>query len=230
MDRKLCVRFHVVKRIIDIVITIFSLVLLLPVMGVIAILIKMDSPGPVLYVSERMGLGKRPFSLYKFRSMYQNSPPRFASDGSMLVLTNDPRVTRVGRLLRSGFDELPQLFNVLSGQMSLIGPRADPPAALATYRHQDVLRTTVKPGISGLAQVNGRTQISLSQRRVYDLAYVQNQSWRLETVILLLTFFELLPFSRWGGMHVQEYLKRQSLELADCSLSMSDNVRRGNDV
>ena len=215
MDRKLCVRFHVVKRIIDIVVSIVLLVLLLPVMGVIAILIKMDSPGPVLYVSERMGLGKRPFSLYKFRSMYHNSPPRFASDGSMLVLADDPRITRIGQLLRFGFDELPQLFNVLLGQMSLIGPRADPSAALATYGEHDEKRMLVKPGISGLAQVNGRTKISLDQRRIYDLAYVQNQSWQLETIIFILTFFELMPLTRWGEERVQEYLKQVSLKLAD---------------
>ena len=161
-NKKSRVKFHMAKRIIDVVVSLCLLIVFSPILLLIAICIKLDSPGPVLYLSERMGKDGRPFTLLKFRSMYVKSPPFYADDGSLQVLDNDPRVTRMGRLLRSGIDELPQLLNVLWGQMSLIGPRADPPEAAKTYRHLQGDRLCIKPGISGLAQVNGRTQIPLS--------------------------------------------------------------------
>jgi lipopolysaccharide/colanic/teichoic acid biosynthesis glycosyltransferase len=128
-------------------------------------------------------------------------------------MANDPRVTRAGRILRTGFDELPQFFNVFLGQMSLIGPRADPPDAYDLYTDPEKGRLTTKPGISGLAQVNGRTRIPLSQRRAYDLAYVKNQSLWLDTCIFFLTLFELLPFLAWGGRRAQQYLNKTANRL-----------------
>ena len=213
MEQKLEVSFHIAKRLIDVVVSFCLLIVLLPMLLAIAVLVKLDSPGPVFYLNERMGKDGRPFTLFKFRTMYYGSPPLHAADGSMLVLDDDPRVTQAGRLLRSGFDELPQLVNVLLGQMSLIGPRADPAAALATYRGIEGNRLRVKPGISGLAQVNGRTRLSLTQRHRFDLAYIEKQSSRLDTCIFLLTFFELLPLSRWGGHRLHERLNRAANRL-----------------
>ena len=222
--------FHIVKRIIDVSLSFSLLLVLLPILILISIGIKLESSGPMFYVSQRMGKNGKPFSLFKFRTMYQDSPKIYAVDGSMQVVANDPRVTRLGNVLRIGFDELPQLFNILLGQMSLIGPRADPLEFLATYTNEERKRLSIRPGISGLAQVNGRTEISLDQRRIYDLAYVHNLSWQLETIIFMLTFFEILPFSRWGGRDVQAFLKRKSLEHADCSENTSTKNRRGDDV
>ncbi|MCP4423862.1 MAG: sugar transferase [Chloroflexi bacterium] len=205
--------FTVLKRIIDALISLTALLALSPVLLLIAIWIKLDSDGPALYKSERMGKAGRPFILYKFRTMYQHSQPIRAPDGSYLVLADDPRVTRVGRILRIGFDELPQLFNVLLGQMSLIGPRADPPEAAQYYTRADKERLSAKPGISGLAQVNGRTRITLSQRRTYDLAYVDHPSPALDTCIFILTLFELLPFLEWGGRRAQKRLNQTARRL-----------------
>lgn len=206
--------FNMTKRVIDIVLSLTGLILLLPVLILIGIWIKLDSPGPVLYVGERMGQNGRPFPLYKFRTMHHHCQPVRAANGAYLVLDDDPRVTRIGRVLRVGLDELPQLVNVLLGQMSLIGPRADPPEAATYYTHQEQNRLSVKPGITGLAQVNGRTQITLAQRRSYDLAYIEHPSFTLETCIFLLTLFELLPFLAHGGSRMQHYLTQMSLRLA----------------
>ena len=210
MNQKFRVRFHIAKRMIDIFVSLCLLVVLSPILLLIAVWIKLDSPGSVLYTSERMGKNGRPFTLLKFRSMYEGSSPLYGDDGSMLVRDNDPRVTRVGRLLRSGFDELPQLLNVLWGQMSLIGPRADPPEAARLYPQIERDRLCIKPGISGLAQVNGRTQIPLAKRHQYDLTYIEKQSAQLDTCIGLLTFFEVLPLPHWGGDHVQKKLSKMT--------------------
>ena len=181
------------KRILDIVLSLAALVLLAPLLLIIALLIKLDDGGPVLFKSQRIGRNGQPFTLLKFRSMYVNSPPRYGDDGKMIVEANDPRVTRIGRILRLGFDELPQLLNVLKGEMSLVGPRPDPPAALALYHPGDHRRLTVRPGITGLAQINGRTELSLQKRIAYDLLYVENCSSTLDIKIIFWTATEFIP-------------------------------------
>lgn len=208
MNQKSYLGFPTAKRSIDLLLSFVALIMLLPLLLIIAVWIMLDSPGPPLYLSRRMGKNGRPFTLYKFRTMYRQSQPVRAANGSYLVLDDDPRVTRVGRILRLGFDELPQLLNVLFGQMSLIGPRADPPEAYPLYDDTDRKRLSTKPGISGLAQVNGRTRIALSQRRAYDLSYIKCQSPLLDTCIFFLTLFELLPFLAWWGDRAQHYLNQ----------------------
>lgn len=186
-------RTAVLKRVVDIGVSLMGLVLLAPVMMVIAILIKLDSSGSVFYSTQRVGRNGKLFTMYKFRSMYVDSPVRRDSDGSMRVDKHDSRVTRVGRILRLGFDELPQLFNVLKGDMSLIGPRPDPLEALAYYRAKDRRRLSVMPGITGLAQVAGRTDISWLERHKYDMEYIERQSLRLDCKIAFYTIFEFIP-------------------------------------
>jgi len=193
------------KRALDVSLSLMFLMVLAPLMGLIALLIKLDSPGPVLYTSQRLGKNGQRFTMLKFRSMYQNSPPRHGPDGSLVVERADPRVTRVGKVLRLGFDELPQLFNVLRGEMSLVGPRPDPPAALTMYQPGDHRRLAVRPGITGLAQISGRTDIPWRDRIAHDLLYVENQSIRLDFKIMAWTFMELIPplhswRYRWGTM------------------------------
>ena len=183
----------IAKRAIDVGISVVGIILLAPVMIMIAILIKLDSPGPIFYLGERMGRNGKSFNMFKFRSMYAGSSPARNPDGSLRVDKNDPRVTHVGRLLRVGFDELPQLFNVLKGDMSLVGPRPDPPEAYSYYRKGDQIRLMVRPGITGLAQITGRTDIPWRERLTYDIEYVEHQSLWLDCKIAFRTLFEFFP-------------------------------------
>lgn len=186
-------RIAIVKRVIDIGMSLVGIIFLAPVMITIAILIKLDSPGPIFYLSQRMGKNAKPFIMYKFRSMYVNSSTLRNPDGSMRVDKHDPRVTRIGRILRLGFDELPQLFNVLKGNMSLIGPRPDPPEAFSHYRGEERRKLLVRPGITGLAQVTGRTDIPWQERLKYDLDYLNHPSLWLDCKIAFYTILEFIP-------------------------------------
>ncbi|MDY6876701.1 MAG: sugar transferase [Chloroflexota bacterium] len=186
----------IVKRTIDIGVSLAGIVLLAPLIIVIAILIKLDSVGPVFHLSRRLGRDGKPFTIYKFRSMYVGSLVLRNPDGSYRVNKKDQRVTRVGRILRLGFDEIPQLFNVLKGNMSLIGPRPDPLEALPHYLKEERRRLLVRPGITGLAQVSGRTDIPWRERLKYDVEYVKRQSLWLDCKIAFYTIFEFLPSLR----------------------------------
>jgi lipopolysaccharide/colanic/teichoic acid biosynthesis glycosyltransferase len=183
----------IVKRAIDIGVSLVGIILLAPVMIIFAILIKLDSPGPVFYLGQRVGRNGKLFTMFKFRSMYVNSPILRNPDGSVRVEKKDPRVTRIGRILRWGFDEFPQLFNVLKGDMSLIGPRPDPPEAFPYYRGQERRRLLVRPGITGLAQVSGRTDIPWRERLKHDLVYLDHQSLWLDFKIAFDTILEFIP-------------------------------------
>jgi exopolysaccharide biosynthesis polyprenyl glycosylphosphotransferase len=190
-----------VKRIEDVVIAAFGLLVTLPLMLVIALLIKLDSRGPVLFKQKRLGANNLPFDLLKFRSMYVEQTDPL---GRQLTRAGDPRVTRVGRFLRmTSLDELPQLINVLRGEMSLVGPRPHALAASAAgiaYAHaisDYPIRHRVKPGITGWAQVNGwrgeTTTLEQIRRRVeHDLYYVENWSLSFDLVILGRTVFAIL--------------------------------------
>ena len=136
-----------VKRIFDVVVSFVGLVVLLPVLLVIGLLIKLDSPGPVFFCQERVGQNGRIFKLYKFRSMEDGAVHRGAG---LFVDKNDPRITRVGRVLRrTSLDELPQLFNVLRGELSLVGPRPALPYQVAKYNQRQRRRLAVRPGVTG---------------------------------------------------------------------------------
>jgi lipopolysaccharide/colanic/teichoic acid biosynthesis glycosyltransferase len=183
----------IIKRTMDVLGSFIGLLILAPIMGLLAIAIKIDSAGPVFYNTRRIGLNGKEFTLYKFRTMHFMAPPRFAPDGSMLVETNDPRITRVGKFLRLGFDELPQLWNILCGEMSIVGPRPDPPYVLKLYQGTESLRMMFRPGLTGLAQVRGRTDIPWRDRLAYDVQYIKNYSLLLDLKIIFLTFAEFLP-------------------------------------
>jgi Undecaprenyl-phosphate glucose phosphotransferase len=190
-----------VKRIEDVVIAAFCLLVTLPLMLVIALSIKLDSRGPVLFRQKRLGANNLPFDLLKFRSMFVEQTDPL---GHQLTRAGDPRITRVGRFLRStSLDELPQLINVLRGEMSLVGPRPHPLAANAagvSYARaisEYPIRHRVKPGITGWAQVNGwrgeTTTIEQIRRRVeHDLYYIQNWSLTFDLLILGRTVFAVL--------------------------------------
>jgi Undecaprenyl-phosphate glucose phosphotransferase len=178
-----------VKRAIDIAISAAALALLVIPLAVIAALVKLSSRGPVFYRQERMGLDGRPFMIHKFRSMYDGAE---GETGPVFASRNDPRRTPLGRVLRrSNIDELPQFWNVLKGEMSLVGPRPERPLFVAQFKDkipQYMLRHKVKAGITGWAQVNGwRGNTSIEKRIEYDLYYIENWSVRLDLKIMWLT-------------------------------------------
>ncbi|WJJ94318.1 undecaprenyl-phosphate glucose phosphotransferase [Neopusillimonas aromaticivorans] len=191
-----------IKRFTDLVLSALALVLLSPIMLVVAAAVKLDSPGPVLYRQKRYGEGARPITIYKFRSMRVDA----SQDGVLRQASrDDDRVTRVGRFLRrSSIDELPQLFNVLGGSMSLVGPRPHAASHNEFYRHKIrgyMLRHTVKPGITGWAQVNGLrgetdTLEKMEQRVQYDRFYITHWSFWLDIKILFKTFLMVFYWGR----------------------------------
>lgn len=173
------------KRAFDILVAGAALLALSPLFLVIAIWIKLGSPGPVLYRQIRVGMGGQTFGLLKFRSMVVDAD----RIGGFSTAVNDPRVTRVGRILRrTSIDELPQLINVLVGDMSLVGPRPDVPAQQALYTSAEWdLRHSVRPGITGLAQVSGRSDITPEMRKTLDLEYARAPGLRRDLGILFRT-------------------------------------------
>ena len=185
-----------VKRLIDMVVSLFLLLMLSPLLAMAAILVKTTSPGPVFFVQERIGLNRRRFFMYKFRTMFEGAEQRLSElehlneiSGPAFKMTNDPRLTRIGRWLRkSSIDELPQLFNVLKGDMSLVGPR---PLPVRDYQkfNQDWhrRRLSVLPGMTCLWQVNGRNGIPFDEWMALDLTYIDQWSLHLDLQILLKT-------------------------------------------
>ncbi|MEJ5248653.1 MAG: undecaprenyl-phosphate glucose phosphotransferase [Caldilinea sp.] len=182
-----------VKRGMDIVLSAIGLVLLSPFMLLIALLIKLDSPGPVFYTQERMGLDAKPFKIIKFRSMRQDAE----SDGPGWTTPDDPRKTKLGAFMRRfNIDELPQLINVLIGEMSLVGPRPERPVYVEQFRQiipRYMDRHREKAGLTGWAQVNGlRGDTSIVERTKYDLWYIENWSIGLDIMILLRTVLQTI--------------------------------------
>jgi exopolysaccharide biosynthesis polyprenyl glycosylphosphotransferase len=185
-----------VKRLMDVVLSALLLVVLMPIMIVIGALIKLTSRGPVIYKQVRCGLYGRKFVLYKFRSMKEGAEDVLweikhlnEMDGPVFKMRNDPRVTPLGRILRkSSLDELPQFWNVLKGNMSLVGPRAPLPEEVKEYSRWQRRRLSVKPGITCLWQVSGRNEIDFHEWMKLDLHYIDNWSLLLDLKILLRTF------------------------------------------
>jgi exopolysaccharide biosynthesis polyprenyl glycosylphosphotransferase len=186
---------HGVKRAFDIVVAGVLLVLLSPVFAAVALAIRLEGGGPVLFRQTRVGVRGTWFTMLKFRSMVVNADERLSElkdqnegDGVLFKMRNDPRVTRVGRFLRrSSLDELPQLLNVLGGSMSLVGPRPPLPAEVELYEDRVARRLLIKPGITGLWQVRGRSNLSWEESVKLDLYYVENWSIVGDLVILALT-------------------------------------------
>lgn len=177
------------KRLFDIVVASLALVLLSPLLLGAALAIALESGRPVLFRQQRVGLGGRSFAMLKFRSMVKDA----AAVGPYFTAAGDPRITRVGRFLRrSSIDELPQLLNVLRGDMSLVGPRPDLPVQAQDYRPEDwALRCSVRPGITGLAQATLRSEATPQQRLAADLDYARRPSLRADLRILLMTLRRL---------------------------------------
>lgn len=184
------------KRVLDVIIASMSLVLFAPFMLLVGVVIKLTSPGPAIFKQTRAGLGGRPFTMYKFRTMRDGAQDDRElilhlneKDGPIFKIVNDPRMTLLGRFLRqSSVDELPQLFNILMGQMSLVGPR--PlwlPEARGAAASEAALRMVVRPGLTCLWQISGRSELSYDQWVSLDLCYIEQRSVLLDLLILVQT-------------------------------------------
>ncbi|MBI1798806.1 MAG: sugar transferase [Candidatus Eisenbacteria bacterium] len=193
------------KRVLDLFGATVALVLTSPVLLLAALAIKLESRGPVFYKSTRIGRGGRPFTFYKLRSMV-NGADRHRhhlthlneADGPVFKISNDPRITRIGRFLRStSIDEIPQFFHVLAGEMSLVGPRPPIPEEVAQYEPWQLHRLDVRPGLTCLWQISGRSRIGFQEWMRLDLEYIRQQSPMLDLKILLRTIPAVL--SREGA-------------------------------
>lgn len=182
----------VMKRMIDIVVALFGAVVSSPVMLAAAIAIKCSSKGPVIFKQERIGLHNKPFMMYKFRTMEVQKP---GAEKKGWTVKDDPRVTRVGKLLRrTSMDELPQLFNILKGDMSVVGPRPERPQFVEKFKEEIpryMVKHQVRPGLTGWAQINGyRGDTSIKRRVEYDIFYIENWTLSFDIKIILLTIFK----------------------------------------
>jgi len=184
---------EVQRRAFDVVVASLGLIVFAPLMALIAVLIKLESPGPVLFKQQRVGKDEELFEVMKFRSMTvaeagEQRAEEKVDDIESFVFQPKGRKTRIGRVLRaSSLDEMPNLINVLRGDMSIVGPRPDEPELVAQYLPEWRRRHVVKPGITGLAQVNGRADLTYSEMMNYDLQYVDNRSFAGDMRILLKT-------------------------------------------
>ncbi len=187
--------YHSLKRATDIVVALFLLTLFLPMIPVVTMLIKLDSPGPIFFRQKRVGKNGRIFNFYKFRSMVSGAEsgigalrPLSGVDGPVFKIKDDPRITRVGRFLRrSSLDELPQLLNVIRGEMSIVGPRPNLPSEVSQYLPWQKRRLDVTPGITCFWQIAGRSHIGFQEWMRLDLEYVRKRSYITDLKIMFKT-------------------------------------------
>jgi exopolysaccharide biosynthesis polyprenyl glycosylphosphotransferase len=178
--------YAIAKRATDLIVSAFLLVLISPLLFIIAFIVKLDSPGPALFVQKRVGRNGELFNIYKFRSMYTNAPRYDFSP----TTSRDLRITRVGRFIRqTSLDELPQLINVFMGNMSLVGPRPEMPFIVQEYTPEHRLRLQVIPGITGLWQLSADRAVPIHENIQYDLYYIRNRSFFMDIAILIHTLF-----------------------------------------
>mgnify|MGYP000960424015 CR=1 FL=1 len=194
------------KRILDLIIAIPLLILISPLWLFIVLWIKVDSPGPAIFRQQRVGRGGVLFTIYKFRTMVPNADTvmkekieqlkkdgKFNPEEFIFQEKDDPRITNSGRFLRkTSLDELPQLLNILNGTMSLVGPRPEVPEIADQYTPEQQTRLNMPPGVTGLAQVNGRSELTLAETLRYDVQYVREWTFRLDLKILWQTVFVVL--------------------------------------
>jgi exopolysaccharide biosynthesis polyprenyl glycosylphosphotransferase len=192
--------YLVTKRIMDIVLSSVGIIFLFPVFALVSILIKLEDPkGPVFFAQMRIGKNEKPFKMYKFRSMVTNAEELLEKlldkneiSGAMFKMKDDPRITRIGKFIRkTSIDELPQLFNVLRGDMSLVGPRPPLPREVEDYTSYDKQRLLVTPGCTGLWQVSGRNSVGFSEMVELDLQYIRESSFLNDIKIIMKTVLVL---------------------------------------
>ncbi len=191
-------------RVLNVIVAAAVLVVALPLLAVLVMLICVDSPGAPIFRQRRLGVGGKPFWFYKLRTMYADAQQRFPElyrycyeEAELATLQfktpHDPRLTRVGSWLRrTSLDELPNFINVLKGDMNLVGPRPEIPEMLQYYRPDQLLKWSVRPGVTGLAQVYGRAYLAFQETIAYDLQYVRQRSFSIDLKILALTFWKVI--------------------------------------
>ena len=187
--------YNFVKRIFDIFFSALALIILSPVFLIIAIAIKLDDGGPVFYVSERVGKYRKTFKFYKFRSMcinadevLQNILDKNETGGTIFKIKEDPRITKIGKFLRrTSLDELPQLYNILKGEMSFVGPRPPLPREVENYTDFSMQRLSVKGGLTCYWQINGRSLLDFNQMVKLDIKYIEERGFLTDLKILFLT-------------------------------------------
>jgi exopolysaccharide biosynthesis polyprenyl glycosylphosphotransferase len=189
------------KRMIDIIGALCGILVLSILFLIVAILIKIEDPkGPIFFTQKRVGLNQKEFKMYKFRSMVSNAEEKLAEllkyneiNGAMFKMKDDPRITKVGKFIRkTSIDELPQLLNVLKGDMSLVGPRPPLPREVAEYSTYDKQRLLVTPGCTGLWQVSGRNSVGFNEMVELDLQYIRKRSFLFDIIIILKTVLVLI--------------------------------------
>ncbi len=195
-------KFHfALKRTFDIVVSLFFIILLtvIPVLIVVPLVIKLTSKGPAIFTQERVGKGMKPFKMYKFRTMIVE---QYDENGDEIM--SEDRITKIGRILRkTSLDELPQLFNILNGTMSIVGPRPMLDYQAPRCEGEEVLRFEVRPGMTGLAQAKGRNNLGWPERIKYDIEYVKTFTFWLDIKILVLTV--VMVFKHTGTEVKPEY-------------------------
>ena len=191
--------YEVIKRLMDIMLSAIGLIILSPILLVVAILIKIDSKGPIFFKQKRVGLYGKEFDMYKFRSMVVNAEElkeklekQNEMSGPMFKIADDPRITKVGKFIRkTSIDELPQLWNVIKGDMSLVGPRPSLPKEVAQFEPWMEERFKVKPGLTCYWQVGGRNNIDFENWMKLDIKYVQERTLAIDIMLIFKTFFVL---------------------------------------
>nr|WP_127837093.1 sugar transferase [Clostridium prolinivorans] len=191
--------YYVIKRTLDILGSFFGIVILSPLMIIIAVLIKIGSPGPVIFSQDRIGQNGKTFKMYKFRSMVQNAEEllnklkdKNEMSGPMFKIKDDPRITKIGKFIRkTSIDELPQLFNVLKGDMSLVGPRPSLPREVDQFSDYHKQRLIAKPGLTCYWQVMGRNNIGFDEWMELDLKYIKERNTWIDIKLIFKTFFVL---------------------------------------
>lgn len=203
--------YRISKRFFDILLSVVMLIPVTPIMAITALVIKLDSAGPILFKQQRVGKNGKDFTILKFRTMIVNAEKMGTGLDSF---ANDNRVTKVGKFLRNtSLDELPQLFNILKGDMSFVGPR--PPVTYHPYKYEDYppepkRRFEVKPGVTGYAQINGRNELSWEEKFKYDLFYIQNKCLWLDLKIFVLTIFKVLKME--GSYDIDQNKKSGNID------------------
>lgn len=196
-DEKIIYNFS--KRILDLLLSLLALVILSPLLLIVAIVIKIESKGPIIFSQKRIGLNGQEFKMYKFRSMVVNAEElkkklvkKNEMSGPMFKIKDDPRITKVGKFIRkTSIDELPQLINIVNGDMSLVGPRPSLPNEVAKFESWMLDRLNVKPGLTCYWQVSGRNNIEFIEWMKLDLKYIDERSFLLDLKLIFKTFFVL---------------------------------------
>lgn len=209
--------YRFIKRLFDLAVCVLLFPIFCIVYCIVALAIKLEDGGPVFYHDHRIAKGSREFIMYKFRSMKVNSPMILNADGSTYNSDVDPRVTKVGHFLRrTSIDELPQILNVIKGDMSLVGPRASTWDAIDSYKEDEVDKMKVRPGITGYTQAYFRNSISVREKRLYDAWYANNASLGLDIKILFKTvqtvFAQENLYSNEGTPEASEKVQKETVK------------------